>query len=670
MPPHSTRNRDIFLDSTKDSYQGDYTEILRLFDTPLTPLSRGAAKALVNLSFTTCETEYQAYLLLTHEGGKNYIQTVHRPSVLHQLMGSPIANERFAFLGDVRGTQPPLLICWPDKAFDQTNNINVISATAIDTELARMPPVEDLGPFQNNDQGVETVATRKVMYLPFKFVSISLGRALTPRQAWDEIGGAVRAEPPEKQATYEPLLNWLKAALIRFDATAVPANHMPAPRPPTIFTPDYMDHAANILKRDLPAPSPSATAPTGLAPLVSAVNQLTSEVVQTRVEAAQRRSDLSTKTIESHYGRATDILLRLCQVSSESQLPPVYSVIANSTKRNLRVNLEQHAQQVARSIGLEHYTPIITPDLAAKLSTASFKHHEVNKLEDGIQPFLTPAWSSQQREELTTMISVYDTVQEGASVHLHDLLAMRTIARVAPPATMLQVLHNGQAFRILIEMMLGPLHEHTLTFALFMHHLAQALPQLEPLSLSRAAFPMQIIRYIQLRFSTWINLQVDTHDRVPTPHYAQMLDSIRYQERGWEPFIPPQYYTPAAGQRPVPTVSNPPAALPSNAPASVPTPPAARPSTTPATGQRQRVNNTSYNAAYTVFKEKNISLQQARSHAGNAHPIPPSSKGGETCLSYHVLGYCWSNCSRLADHTPQSAADQAATVAWCTAHFV
>lgn len=667
-----TTYKELFLDAHNDPYAGEYAGIMQPFATTMQALPRNAVRNLVDRVFDKAEAELQAYLVLTHEDDRNYIQLLHRPSVLRSPLSSNEPDERFAFLGDVRGVQPPMLVGWPDGAFNQTNAVNVLSDGAIDTELANAPEVSILGPFENGTAGVTAIRTRKLMYLPAKFVPIALGRILTPRQAWDDVGGAIRAEPVEVQTTLEPIMNWLKASLTLWDHTDYPANHVDLLRPPAIFTPEHQDHVSALVNSDLPTTPP--TPPMGgLAPLVGAVNQLTSEVIQTRLVEAERRANASAKTVQQHYGHAVEVLLRLCQAASPSELPPMYLIIANSSKRNLRVNLEQHACQVARNLGLEQYAPTITPDLAAKLSSATFLHYDVNNLEEGIQPFITPAWTAQQREELTAMVAAYDTLQEGATVHLQDLLTLRSVSKVAPPATMLQAQHTGYSFRILLEMMLGQTHDHTLQFANFMHYFVRTLPELEAMHQHRSHLPTLIMRYLQIRFSQWTNYQVNSPSRVPSPNYLDLLERIKHQERGWEPFIP-QRYLPSGGPGPTPAQPSQPAARTQvQMPAIAPTPPPTTPSPTalPSTTQRQRINNTNYQPVYQQFRDKNLPLSQVRAHARQANdPIPLNSKGIETCLSYHVFGFCWSNCTRITDHTTQAAGDQAKTVAWCTAHFV
>ena len=649
--------RDLFLDPSNDPYKGNYADVMQAFATTLQPVTEDQARGLQNRVFNTSDEELQAYLLCAQANEVTYLQVVHRPSVLRSPLSRNDPDQLFAFLGDVRGTQPPQLVLWPGSAFSSTNNIAVISNQAIDLALAADASLELLGPFNAGDVGVTVVATRPLMYLPAKYVPIMIGQIWSPRQAWDTLSGAIRNEVPQAQRELEPLLNWLKASLIRFDNTDVVATTKTSPNAPVPLTNRHQDHAAAVLARDLPTPV-AAPGVGGLEPLVGAVNQLTAEVVQTRNDEAARRANASHRTAQQHYGQAIDVLLRTCQAGSQRSLPPIYELIANSTKKTLRVNLQQHLQAVASNLGLGHYVPIVTPDLANKLSTANFYHHDVNNLEEGIQPFMTPAWSIQQKEDLVAMVQAHDALQEGASTSLQDILALRAIAKVAPPMTLLQTQHTLHAYRILLHTMLGAEHNHVLAFADFLHQLVQAFPEFEARSLQKAYFCMRLVRYVQIRASNWFNLQVNSTVAIPPPEYSDMIARIRNQDMSWEPLIPRRYLPPSPPTKP-PGTKN----------------PAPEGGTTPqkeaSNNQRERILNKEYDKTYQPFKDKGFSLQQVRAHGRTENdPVPPNDDGVEMCICFHVLGYCWTNCKRLGDHRPQKPAEKEKLVQWCKAHYV
>ena len=263
---------------------------------------------------------------------------------------------------------------------------------------------------------------------------------------------------------------------------------------------------------------------------------------------------------------------------------------------------------------------------------------------------------------------MHDTLQEGSAAALQDVLTLRAANKLALPVTILQSQHAFVSFRILLQSMLGPLHPNTLAYSEFVYAFGQAVPEFEALALARPYFCTRLVRYEQIRLSNWFNQQSRSQIRVPPPDYNDLIGRIRNQESSWEPFLPSRYLLPAAPR--APTGENVPALR-------VPVPPATGPArgrtdaTTLTPDQRQRISNTEYNKAYQVFKDKGLPLAQVRTHARAANdPVPTNERGIETCLCYHIHGYCWNNCSHLGDHQPQSAAEVARTVKWCTAHYI
>ena len=672
-PPAPTTYSELFADAANDPYQGNYAGIMQVFGTTLQPVPPAEAALLANRVFGKAEVELQAYLIVSHIQNKNHIQVIHRPSTLRAPLSSNAPDQRFAFIGDGRGRQPPQLVAWPDHAFEQTISLNVVGLNAIDTALAADPSLQLLGPFPDDAAGVEAITTRKLMYLPAKYVQLALGKVQTPREAWDCLGGAIRGEPQQIQQDLKPLLDWLKAALTRFDATDVPAAHLGPPAPPAIVTTEHQDHSDGIISNDLPLPA-AGQAPAGLAPLVGAVNQLTAEVVQTRNDEAARRANAAVKTVQQYYGQAVDILLRVTHSPSEAQLPPVYQLVANSTKRTLRVTLQEHFRSLARDLGQDSYAPIILPELAAKIASATFDHNNINDLQDGIQPFITPAWSAEDKAELRATNEAYDTIQDGASATLQDLYALRALTKISPPLTLLQTLHTFKSFGILLTGLLGDTHALTLGFNAFVAQFNDSLSVLEVHALRETYYCMRLVRYMQIRISNWFNSQVTNPARIVTPEFHLLITKIKDQDTSWKPLIPRRYLPQGASPSPAPS----PGPAPAPAPGPGVSPPAApapapAPSGAPAGdgSNRLRINNTNYNPAYQAYRDRNMPLAQVRAHARQANdPVPRNDDNVEMCLCYHVLGYCWNNCSRLSDHWTQSAAEVTRLQAWCTAHYV
>ena len=94
------------------------------------------------------------------------------------------------------------------------------------------------------------------------------------------------------------------------------------------------------------------------------------------------------------------------------------------------------------------------------------------------------------------------------------------------------------------------------------------------------------------------------------------------------------------------------------------------PATAPAASSRTCVTNNNYDPAMQSYKDSGVNLATAQDHAKQASDsIPANSQGTEMCLSYHVLGFCWSNCSRVQDHRKHTSAETKQLKEWCDKHY-
>jgi hypothetical protein len=340
-------------------------------------------------------------------------------------------------------------------------------------------------------------------------------------------------------------------------------------------------------------------------------------------------------------------------------------MIAQSSKRNERTVIEESFRSVADSLNLLPFVPHVSPAFAKKLVTLAFSHHDVDDLEEGIHPFLATFRDQRARAEARRITNLYDDVMMGAGAQLADLAALRAAEKVGVPLDLISVGYTYQGFRVVLHSMFGPNHALTQAYDRFLtaflrdeHYIATVLP--------RMALPGQLVRHTQLRISNWFTMQVQQPERIPVPDLAEMLTKIRHQEP-WAPRMPPSYDYQTTMNGPVrfapttqaPTVPNvpppPPVAVPSQA---------AIPGSAP--GRGTRVNNPSYHADFLNFKTLGLPLKQIRDKAiAASKPIPKNTKNTEHCLSFHVNGFCWDNCSRKEDHRVHSAPEHKALVEWC-----
>ena len=638
----------LYSNPDSDEYEGNYAAVMNLFRTNTNPQPLNQQVTLHRKVFDTTERQVHAYLTLTKTlEDKPYVRVVHRPSHYVPPLGSAEEDYNLGLSRDVRGRIPPRLVLWPDNAFLQTDAMNIPSYNALDTIFTAEPDLDMAGPFANGAAGTTAITTLKMMYLPPKYVEHMLTEQLTPRDAWLTLSPMLCNEPIQTQEDCRPLLNWLATTCTKYDeAIDIPITRVNL-RVPEHLTTGLQDHFHEVLARDLPGWNTTTTTNNHRNdPVVDAVNNLAAELVRTRNEEALRRTTDKTKTPTDYFGDALLTLHRFTHTATEAALPPVYTTIANTTKKNLRTVLSEKLRSTAHEMGQEYYAPLLTPDLSNRIATLQFVHPNKDDLASGIQPFVTPPLTNQEISEATRHLDAYDTIIAGTAAQLSNLQRLQQVHKVKLPRSILQVGHQLKSFGILLRVLLGEYHNLVTAYAEFVNQFDAIQTHLEPHA-TTYEYPSQLVRWVQLRISNWFNRQSLTPARVPAPKLLLLFDHIENEEP-WKPNVPGM----------------------SAPPAQVTTYPPGAPTTREREGDRTRVANNEYDATFQPYKDGTITLGQAREKARAANsPIPTNRHGTEMCLSYHVLGFCWSNCTRAQDHCPLASRDKTKLKEWCEQHY-
>ena len=291
------------------------------------------------------------------------------------------------------------------------------------------------------------------------------------------------------------------------------------------------------------------------------------------------------------------------------------------------------------------------PDLANRISTASYTHTDRTNLAEGVQPFLMPLLDPYTLTELHLNIVAYDTIMLGATAQLTDLAVLQAAHKVHLPCSILQATHQFRVFRILLQSILGAEHPLTTEYTRFVQEFEVQQTTIEQQA-DTIQYPAQLVRWVQLRVSNWFNRQYTNPARVLAPNLTELFDHIE-NEVPWKPSIPghidsvplPSSVTPTAAS----TISQ---------------------LTSTTKPERTRVPNPHYHSELQQFKDSGISLGKARENAKLKHiTIPRNDKGMEVCLSYHVLSFCWETCARAEDHREHNAKEHKALMQWCKAHY-
>jgi hypothetical protein len=671
--PAFTTFMERYADSQLDPFQGKYASVMSQFRVRLGIEARGASDALTSKVYETANSMPHAYLIVAYDGAFPYVTMLHRPFCVAPPLGAEEATYYMIFQGDVIDRMPPAAVMFPEKGFVQQRSLRVATLEGLDAICSAGTFTPDMlaGPLVGEEG--EIIATRPLAFLPPKYIPLVLANpCMTPIMAYQIIGGAIRSEAvtPEYDpaAACKPLLDWLRAAAtLATNASGpaiIPIAMDPGPVPPFPVPAAVVRATKQVLERDLPGLKLGLPHEDGT---VAAITHLTGEVVRVHNEGKLAKELAKVKSPESYFGAGgVGILCRITHQSSQESLPSLYHEIAKTSKKNIRVTVEEVLRDASDELGLQGFVPLVTPSLATKLGQLYFAHHNVDDLQAGIHPFITAFRSPSDRTQLQEAIDSYDQLNNGAGAQLADLATIRRAEQAGVPLEMTEVTYAFKSFKVLLLAVLGSNHPLFQAWTAFLSqwvhdeiHLSRAMTAMA--SMNAAG---QMMRWVQIRISNWFTDQVQSTERVKTPDFTDLITRIKNREH-WEPGMPPgigyqmptfQYPPfPVPGpQHPVPPV--PPARIPQPAPAPV------------ASGQTRgnRITNNQYDAEYAVFKELGLPIKDVRDKAkAKNKDIPKNSNGTEFCLSYHVLGFCWDNCNRKEDHRPQSAGDKARSLEWC-----
>jgi hypothetical protein len=657
-PPPTYRNyAERYADQARDPWDGRYGEVMKGFRARVgVPDAPDFDTRLEVTVFATSEVQPHAYLAVSNafSDGSPAIYLYHRPSALTPPMGSSWNKQEYVFVGDVQCRQPPVVAPWPRDAFRRLQPRLIASSALLDASFASDAQIQQAGPFEMDVPGQTHIATRRLMYLPPRYVPMVMAhQPLTPRRLWQLVGHAIRTDPLAEHLITElnPLLEWMRAACTKDLDGEECVLDMGTPGVVLPIPTGYHEHIEKVLDQDVPHWR-GVVPDVGPAQVAAAVNTLTDQLRNNNNEQARRTHEAGDKSPAKYWGEATGLINRITWTHQVEEIPELYRVIARSNKSNLRTLISEHLRMVAQEMGLDGLAPLVTPTLARKLASLQFHHRDLDNLDEGIHPFTVGTRNKVEQSALSQAILQYDQVMEGgAAAQLRDLQVLSEKDKASLPRTILQARTTLQNFQVLLQAMLTVDHPLVVNYGRFMRRLGQNLANLEDLCTPN--MPAQVVRYVQIRVSNWFTTQEESTALVLAPEFTELLDKIQNRDTTWVPTLPGT--TPTLPAR---SNANPPARSPAT-------------ETDPRTdvGRGTRVNNTTYDDAFSQYKSQGIPLKQAREKATAAGKPVPQGVNGEMCLCYHILGFCWTNCNRNAGHKKLPATDKTSLLEWCRAAY-
>ena len=261
--------------------------------------------------------------------------------------------------------------------------------------------------------GFEIIRYRKSVYVPSPYVDLLLGSDLTPIEAWQRVRGAIVNAAAEDAC--QPIVDWLRSALVRSGPNALSALRVPKPSLPLLDT-LLLQNCHRLLLIHLTRLDPiiNHAAVTWIA---ETVGEVAVELRETRLENNRVHENKERKGAAEYFGANLTHLLNRVQVTDPQDLPPVWEALARAYKHQQLLVLQRAFDGTAEEMGLRAPT-IATPFLLKLVIALGFWMESRDDLTTGLHPFVLGQHRSTVRKFLCGQADRYSMVASGTRAPL------------------------------------------------------------------------------------------------------------------------------------------------------------------------------------------------------------------------------------------------------------
>ena len=583
-------------------------------------------------------------------------------------LNSILFNQSFVYVNDVMEGIGSL-VGFDASMLDLTADVNVHTVAHHKTLLDGDEALELIGPVADNAVQLETIKTRKAMFIPYELVHYVLGKNLSPRQAFMILMPIM--ETSGLLTVCKSLVDFLRVAgTLPAGGTAPLVAHDKAGRAIIAEIGLMLFMKNQVLLRDLKGLVPkTATTDPVILQLTAAVDSMTQN--QLKRDEANERAALSKdkkKTITDIYSDGQiNRLANICQISLADidLLPGVYTSIAEARKENTLAVVQQKIDDLALSYGLAD-GPILPTSASQYFKTLRFQGIDARDISSGLLPMtFTPpgAMSAGARavalENNTNLVS-YELMMDGS----HQLTSSdaKELAKTKAYVTTdwSEAKAQVECYQPVIGTILGVYHPATKAYIAAVKYSSRIFLELKDALSAKVGFkkaPSMFVYIFQAYFGGWFREQFVSEDKVPPPDLVSMFRRFSMgRNLDWLPVTMGIRVLEELRDTPVvPKAPKKPSAS------------AAGGNGTPRVELGKSVSNTFHDPR---FKEDNVfckAIQSEKIRAaerkatakGVAFPLTPN--GEERCHTWHVKGRCYPGCERVSDHvkleTPKEVED-------------
>ena len=614
-------------------------------------------------------------------------RVIHNVKV-HTARSSAHRGTTFAYVGDVTG-QDIELIGFDNDLLAVTSPTRVYKTVDLQKEFfANSSEVVRLaGAHDPNDADTHEVTTRGAMFLPYPLVPYVIN---DPNQDSRDVFESLIAAMEALNLTdvCRPLVEYLLVATTRVaDAITGIDEHSEAIHSDIgTYVPGCMEvaHArrGTVLHRQLPALKPrTRDQNTALTGILGAMKDVRNGLIE---DLADRRLDRDAKktrpTVETRWPEKTvDRLCKLCGVRDWQDLPTLYHEMAahKKTDGTLRSVFQEAVETAAAILGNLH-CPTVTVQHATALTGWVFFGAGDQALGEGLMPFSITPPNQVSAGAIAAIQATHEqnmdhhTVMTGStSVTAADAQKMRS-SKGYIPANFEEMLVQLSAYTCILGALLGTGHANVIAHRDAVQKLVvnQALlKQFVTAQLGPRLGAATLVYYFQLRHRNWFRDQwkLNTVGTMPAPRLSEGIDTFaNTYTTNW---LPNTSHVDVLAKLTRPAVtpeSSPGRGSSGGSDGSSPSTGASG-STGGSTPSRPRARNN--NRDPRVMGETPLARrirQKPVSEVLAAMGGPPAcAHGGTRCLSWHLKGKCFEDCTRADDHIVLSSEEADKLVEWC-----
>jgi hypothetical protein len=595
-----------------------------------------------------------------------HIDIIHRLTYFSATFGGttdPIIHDKvYGIVGDLMTGRQVAKVVIPSEAFDEGPSTLIASNQVFNAATTSGALLDTYGPFVPGAVDSSVTRTRPLCFItPYVAALILESTSRTPRAILELLGPALDI------TLYGPMFNWLRVA-----QTVDTNGRSLVTRSPFTSAPhrEEINHLImTIVGRDLPM--------MGHTPIHQVGEQLTKElgnftatyVAQNEADRIRREqsSESLKMTIDKKFSFQADPLRNLLQVTSLSNAPSVWKVLADNNMKQARQILQTALHETCYRLHVK--APTIVQAFARIIVDVSLWRcaEGPDNVLLGLSLFhvlLRP--TTDERERMQSAASYDLAMSTGSSITSQDTFLFNNPGTInttwVEPLVAKTTLKNMWC---LCTTIFGPVHTVTLGLHLALDRWDEYEMQLHTkYACSPSTWTMEILYWFHRQLAHWIEQQY--HSNTPIPFEVDSLFSNIFLGNIWTRGLPLDYM-PA---RPSPSPATPSVISaitpPSTAPSTAPPPPA---TTVDITVYQPPSEKSALLTAFAALQH-NRRLQAIISAAYTAgNHVPRDAANEQFCMTYHILGKCNQGCRRIRNHRKLTDPEVASLVTFCQAAF-